>query len=575
MSDAAHPRSTIEELAQPSATGHRSSTSASARSTPPAHVPGACSCRWASSPSRLGELDRPRRVYVICATGNRSQAMTDLLRRRRASTPTSVAGGTSAWIALRPPRRGRISDERRPHRRPDRDPHPGRPQLPRPRRRGRASWSTRSATSTGSWPCSTSTASGSPTSSRPTSTTTTSPAASPWPQRTGADVPRQRRRRGLLRPHPDPRRQTSSRSGARMRVTALATPGHTFTHLSYALTDAGTTATDHGRRLLRRLAAVRRHRAPRPARRGAHRRPGPPPARLGPPARRRCCPTTPRSSRPTASARSARPPSPRRPTSTIGQEKQANPVLTQDEETYVRELLAGLGAWPAYYAHMAPGQRRRPVRARPQPARASPTPPSCAAGSRPASGSSTCATAPPSRPGHAPGTLNFGLDGAFATYLGWLIAWGTPVTLLGETAEDVAEAQRELVRIGIDRPAAARHRRARGLDRRRARLASPRPPSPTSPRSATTARWSSSTSAAPTSTTPPASPARSTSRSTSCRGRARRGPRRARSGCTAPAATAPRSPPRCSTPPAARSSPIDDSFDNAEKVGLHLVGPEA
>ena len=56
--------------------------------------------------------------------------------------------------------------------------------------------------------------------------------------------------------------------------------------------------------------------------------------------------------------------------------------------------------------------------------------------------------------GHAPGSLNFGLDGAFATYLGWLIIWGTPVTLLGETAEDIAEAQRELVRIGIDRPAA-------------------------------------------------------------------------------------------------------------------------
>jgi len=56
--------------------------------------------------------------------------------------------------------------------------------------------------------------------------------------------------------------------------------------------------------------------------------------------------------------------------------------------------------------------------------------------------------------GHAPGTLNFGLGGAFSTYLGWLIDWGTPVTLLGETAEDVATAQRELVRIGIDRPAA-------------------------------------------------------------------------------------------------------------------------
>jgi rhodanese-related sulfurtransferase len=56
--------------------------------------------------------------------------------------------------------------------------------------------------------------------------------------------------------------------------------------------------------------------------------------------------------------------------------------------------------------------------------------------------------------GHVPGSLNFGLDGSFATYLGWLIEWGIPLTLLGETAENVAEAQRELVRIGIDRPAA-------------------------------------------------------------------------------------------------------------------------
>jgi hydroxyacylglutathione hydrolase len=56
--------------------------------------------------------------------------------------------------------------------------------------------------------------------------------------------------------------------------------------------------------------------------------------------------------------------------------------------------------------------------------------------------------------GHLAGTLNFGLDGSFATYLGWLIPWGTPLTLLGETPDQVSQAQRELVRIGIDRPAA-------------------------------------------------------------------------------------------------------------------------
>ena len=54
-----------------------------------------------------------------------------------------------------------------------------------------------------------------------------------------------------------------------------------------------------------------------------------------------------------------------------------------------------------------------------------------------------------------PGSFSFPLDGSFATYLGWVIPWRTPVTLLGQTPEQVSAAQRELVRIGIDRPAAA------------------------------------------------------------------------------------------------------------------------
>ena len=139
--------------------------------------------------------------------------------------------------------------------------------------------------------------------------------------------------------------------------------------------------------------------------------------------------------------------------STIGQEKQSNPVLTQDEETYVRELLEGLGAYPAYYAHMAPANAAGPS----EPDLSPPTVADAAelrrrieAGEWVVDLRNRTAFAA----GHAPGTLNFGLDGGFATYLGWLITWGTPVTLLGETAEDVAEAQRELVRIGIDRPAA-------------------------------------------------------------------------------------------------------------------------
>ncbi len=139
--------------------------------------------------------------------------------------------------------------------------------------------------------------------------------------------------------------------------------------------------------------------------------------------------------------------------STLGEEKESNPVLTQDEETYVRELLEGLGAWPAYYARMMPANAEGPSEpdlSPPATAEAAELRRRIEAGEWVVDLRNRTAFAA----GHAPGTLNFGIKGAFATYLGWLITWGTPVTLLGETADDVAEAQRELVRIGIDRPAA-------------------------------------------------------------------------------------------------------------------------
>jgi rhodanese-related sulfurtransferase len=53
------------------------------------------------------------------------------------------------------------------------------------------------------------------------------------------------------------------------------------------------------------------------------------------------------------------------------------------------------------------------------------------------------------------GAFNFEGEGKLATYLAWLIPWGKPVTLLAESPEQIADAQRELARVGIDRPAAA------------------------------------------------------------------------------------------------------------------------
>ena len=143
--------------------------------------------------------------------------------------------------------------------------------------------------------------------------------------------------------------------GDRMRVRAIATPGHTFTHLSYALSDGerpyavftggsllyGATGRpdllgkEHTDALVRHQHASAHTLAEEL------------------PDDAEVYPTHGFGSFCSATQSAAT-------ASTIGHEKRSNPVLTQDEETYVRELLDGLGAWPAYYVHMAPANRAGP-----------------------------------------------------------------------------------------------------------------------------------------------------------------------------------------------------------------------
>lgn len=62
------------------------------------HVPGARLVPMSQLGGRLEELPTDRPVYVVCASGNRSAAMTDLLRSRGVDA-VNVAGGTKAWMA--------------------------------------------------------------------------------------------------------------------------------------------------------------------------------------------------------------------------------------------------------------------------------------------------------------------------------------------------------------------------------------------------------------------------------------------------------------------------------------------
>ncbi|HVW41111.1 MAG TPA: MBL fold metallo-hydrolase [Amycolatopsis sp.] len=140
-----------------------------------------------------------------------------------------------------------------------------------------------------------------------------------------------------------------------LRVRAVATPGHTFTHLAYVLEAPGEApAVFTGGSLL--FGSTGRPDLLGPAHTGelvhaqyasAHRLA----AEL--PDDTRVFPTHGFGSFCSASQSEA-------DSSTIEQEKRANPVLTQSEQQYVDSLLAGLDAYPAYYAHMGPANAAGP-----------------------------------------------------------------------------------------------------------------------------------------------------------------------------------------------------------------------
>jgi len=239
--------------------------------------------------------------------------------------------------------------------------------------------------------------------------------------------------------------------GQSMQVRVIATPGHTFTHLAYVLEEAAVgeaVAVFTGGSLLHgstgrpdllgpghalTLAAAQHASARRLARVLPDRTPVCPTHGFG-----SFCAAT------TAGAAA----------STIGDEKRRNPALTLGEDSYVAGLVAGLDAYPAYYAHMAPANRAGPDAPDPAPpARVS----AAGLGRRIAAGQWVVDLRHRRvfAAGHVPGSFSFEYGDSFATYLGWLIPWGTPLTLIGETGRQIAAARRDLARIGIDRLAGA------------------------------------------------------------------------------------------------------------------------
>lgn len=140
------------------------------------------------------------------------------------------------------------------------------------------------------------------------------------------------------------------------------------------------------------------------------------------------------------------------PSTTIGQERLANPVAqVADVETFVRQQLAGYSVYPRYYVYMKEINQQRPRILGTLPTPPALTPQQVGAwmgeGTPLVDGRTRAAFAHE----HVPGSINIELDPLFGTYVGWLLPFNAPLLLLVEDEPGRREATLQLIRIGYER----------------------------------------------------------------------------------------------------------------------------
>jgi rhodanese-related sulfurtransferase/glyoxylase-like metal-dependent hydrolase (beta-lactamase superfamily II) len=139
-------------------------------------------------------------------------------------------------------------------------------------------------------------------------------------------------------------------------------------------------------------------------------------------------------------------------TSTIGQEKISNPLLTApDEDTFVARLLSGLGSFPPYFLRLAEANRRGPAVIH------DPTVAALDAAKVSALVDSgvVLIDVRPVRDfaaGHIPDALSIPLRPQFVSWLGWLLEPGTPFVVVRDTDQDLAELTWQALKIGFNPP---------------------------------------------------------------------------------------------------------------------------
>lgn len=137
--------------------------------------------------------------------------------------------------------------------------------------------------------------------------------------------------------------------------------------------------------------------------------------------------------------------------SNLADEKRSNPVLLNGLEQFIAMTLESLDKYPTYFKYMGPENM-----AGAQPIDLSELATKSTDEILMAIKSSAWVVDLRNRAlwakEHLVGTASIGIDGSMASYLGWLYPYEKELYLISDNATDISNAQRELARIGIDRP---------------------------------------------------------------------------------------------------------------------------